>query len=284
MVDTQIGAMVCGFGENVSYHDLVERFLGVDLDKASRVTDWSKRPLTEEQLDYAANDVTYLIRAYKKMKDELVSSGRDAWILEEMQALENPKLYYTDPQDAWLRIKPLSTRPKYLAVLQGLCAWREEKAKAMNKPRRYVMRDETLLQLASLAPVQEADFSKLRQNQNVKAAWQAELIAVVKNALDSKTYPEWARPKGVPLEQQGALNVLKLLLEVVCANQKVAPKLVATTEDLQKFVLDDKADIPALQGWRREVFGQKALDFKAGKLALFFNPRTHQTEWFYLKK
>ena len=281
--DTQIGAMVCGLGENVSYHDLVESFLGEDIDKASRATDWTKRPLTEEQIQYALNDVVYLEKLYPKMQEMLTSTHRLDWVSEEMVALENQKLYYIDPAEAWLRVKPLSNRPKYLGVLQALCAWRERKAQTMNRPRQYILRDDVILQLASVAPENEADFARARNVQNLSSKWQKEIVSAIRHTLDAAQYPTWTRHKGVPAQMQGVQNILKLLLDVVCANEKVAPKLVATTDDLKQLVMDSNADIPALKGWRREIFGQKALDFLAGKIGIFFNPQTHQTEWIKLK-
>ena len=284
LFDTQVGAMVCGLGENVSYHNLVEHFLGIDIDKASRVSDWSKRPLTQEQLEYAICDVTYLIEIYPKMIALLKSTKRTTWVSEEMSALENPNLYFTDPQDAWLRVKPMSNRPKYLAVLKALCAWREEKAKLKNRPRRYILKDEVVLQLAALAPTSMDDFDRLRNSDGMKDSWKNAITAVVKKAIESEICPTRERPVGLSLEQQGLQAVLRLLLDVVSANAKVASKLIATTEDLNKLVLDSNADIPALTGWRREIFGQAALDLKAGKIGLFFNPASKRAEIVELSK
>ena len=283
LFDTQIGAMVCGLGENVSYHNLVEHFLKIDIDKASRVTDWSKRPLTSEQLEYAAYDVIYLIQVYPKMLDLLKSTKRTTWLKEEMEALENPKLYFTDSNDAWLKVKPLSAKPAYLAVLQALCAWREEKAKKLNRPRRFILKDDTILQLATITPEKPEDFDRLRHNDSLKSTWKDEIISVIKKALNSKDFPVFSKPECVPTQLKGLQSVLKLLLEVVCAEEKVAPKMVASIDDINKLILDSNVDIPALKGWRKEIFGQKALDFKNGKIALTFNPKTHTAEWISIK-
>ena len=283
LFDTQVGAMVCGLGENVSYHNLVQHFLHIDIDKASQVTDWSKRPLTPKQQEYALYDVVYLIKVYPLMQELLASSKRTSWLKEEMQALENPKLYYTDSNDAWLRVKPLSNKPVYLSALKALCAWREDKAKERNRPRRYILKDETLLQLAAIMPTNPEDFNKLRDGASIKNSWQNEIVEIIKHAQESDDVPVWSRPVGLPLDARGISEILKLLLTVCCAEAKVAPKMVATNEDLNKLVLDSNADIPALKGWRREIFGQKALDFKAGKTGLYFNPKTHRPEWIELK-
>ena len=284
LFDTQIGAMVCGLGENVSYHNLVEHFLKIDIDKASRITDWSKRPLTSEQLEYAAYDVIYLIQVYPKMLDLLKTTKRSSWVKEEMKSLENPNLYFTDSKDAWLRVKPLSTKPTYLATLKALCAWREEKAKVLNRPRRFILKDEIILQLAAISPEKLEDFDRLRHNDSFKNVWKNEIIASIKKELDDNDFPVWSKPVGVPPHLQGLQSVLKLLLDVVCAEAKVAPKLVASIDDINKLIVDSKADIPALNGWRKEIFGQKAIDFKAGKIALTFNPKTQNAEWIVIDK
>ncbi len=278
LFDTQIGAMVCGLGENVSYHNLVYHFLGIDIDKASRVTDWSKRPLSDEQLEYAVCDVTYLIQIYPKMVDELKRTKRLSWVDEETQALGNPKLYVTDPMDAWHRIKPLSTRPQYLGLLQALCAWREKRAALLNRPRRHVMRDETILELAALAPVKTQDLQRLRSSFGapLKGQVQEEIIKVVQETLATGACPHWERPRGLLPAQQSTREMLKLVLNLVCAGVGVAPKLIASSEDLDKLAIDSNADVAAMKGWRRDIFGQKALDFKEGKLGIVFDTKTAQ--------
>ena len=214
----------------------------------------------------------------------LKSTKRTTWVSEEMVALENPKLYYTDSEDAWLRIKPMSNRPKYLAVLKALYAWREEKAKQANRPRRFILKDDVLLQLAALAPTLPEDFDRLRGGETFKNSWKNAIIEVVKKAIKSEDCPIREKHIGLSLEQQGLQAVLRLLLDIVSVNEKVASKLIATTEDLNKLILDSNADIPALTGWRREIFGQTALDLKAGRIGLFFNPDTKRAEIIHLPK
>ena len=276
LFDTQVGAMVCGMGESVSYHGIVAHYLGLDLDKSSRVTDWSVRPLSDRQLNYAIADVTNLTRVYEKMMQELKEKNRIAWVEDEMKALLNPALYKVDPNEMWKRLKPQTTKPKYLAVLRALCAWREEKAIRLNRPRRHIMRDEVILELAALSPTNVEDLERMR-SKNVlspRADMAKEIIDAVQSALalPPDQMPQMEREKSLTPAEHSIKEALRLLLTIVCAQIDVAPKIIASAEDLEKISCSDKADVPAMQGWRFDVFGQKAIDFKNGRLAMYFDP------------
>jgi len=276
--DTQIGAMVCGLGENVSYHNIVHHYLGVDLDKSSRITDWSVRPLSEKQIVYAMGDVTYLAKVYDAMQKQLQENGRTSWVSEEMDALLCDDLYNPNPDMAWHRLKPASTQGRYLSVLQALCAWREAKAIEHNRPRRYILRDEQVLELAALCPQKMDDFKRLRGKSISENSSQAEqILQVVSNALNlpPEQHPHFVREKTLTPAEQAIKEVLKLLLNVISCNLGVASKLIASSDDLSKMASSSKPDILAMKGWRFDVFGQKAMEFKKGRLSLAFDKKTN---------
>ena len=278
--DTQIGAMVCGLGESISYHNIVHYYLNLDLDKSLRDTDWSARPLTEKQVSYALADVTHLVNVYEKMKLELEEKNRTNWIDDEIKNLLNVNLYKAQPMEMWKRLKPSSTKPEYLAVLRALCAWREEKAIKLNKPRRHILRDEVILDLAALSPTKEADFEHFRSKREfpAKHEYAPEVMNIIKKALalpdDKKPQPE----KEIHLTpaQHAIKEMLRVLLNIISDQWEVAPKIIASLEDLDKMAQSDSKDVRCMTGWRYEIFGQKALAFKNGALALTFNPKTKQ--------
>ena len=276
LFDTQVGAMVCGLGESVSYHGLVSHFLGVDLDKSSRVTDWSARPLLEKQIDYAMGDVTYLVQIYEKMIAQLHAQNRTDWVKDEMKAVINPALYDVNPMDAWHRLKPASTQGKYLAVLQAVCAWREERAMYLNRPRRHILRDETVLELAALAPQTTDDLKHFRGKLSLKSEQINEILNAIQIAvnLPDNEQPKLLRDKTLTPAEQAVKEILRLLLTIISSDLGVAAKLIASSEDLGKMAKASKADVPAMSGWRFEVFGQKAMAFKDGKLSLSFDKKT----------
>ena len=274
--DTQIGAMVCGLGESVSYHGIVNHFLGLDLDKSSRVTDWSDRPLSDKQIEYAMGDVIHLVQIYEKMLDQLQAQKRIEWLKDEMKTVVEPEIYQPNPMEAWHRLKPASTQGKYLAVLQAVCAWREERAILLNRPRRHVMRDEMLLELAALAPQTQEDLKHLRGKLSVKSEQINEILNVIQAALSlpEKEQPILVREKSLTPAEQGVKEILRLLLTIISSDLGVAPKLIASSDDLGKMARSSKADVPAMKGWRFDVFGQKAMAFKDGKLNLAFDKKT----------
>jgi ribonuclease D len=272
LFDTQIAAMVCGYGDSVGYEALVRNITGNQLDKSVQFTDWSRRPLSKKQLDYALGDVTYLKDIYKHMLAELEKSGRTEWLLQEEEILADPATYQNPPREAWQRIKLRTPRPKTLAVLRELAAWREEKAQSRDIPRSWILRDDTLADMAAQAPQDAKELKKIR---NISAdiadgntgKTLLELIQKgLKTPKDQMPQPE----KKMPLPPQAAatVDVLRMLLKVQCAESGVATKLVASQEEIEEIAMDDNADVPALKGWRYELFGRQALELKKGKLAI----------------
>jgi ribonuclease D len=253
LFDTQIAAMVCGYGDSVGYEQLANDLAKARIDKSSRFTDWSRRPLSEAQLSYALSDVTHLRLIYAGLSEQLEKSGRTAWLAEEMAILQSPGTYETKPEDAWLRLRGRARKPKEIAILMELAAWREVEAQTKDVPRS----EQALSDLRSLP----RGFERSRSG--------AEVLEAVERALarDPKTLPRSDRDQ--PRNANGAvLDLLKVLLKAVCDGEKVAPKIIATVDDLEAIVADDAADVPALKGWRRALFGDKALALKNGQLSL----------------
>jgi ribonuclease D len=270
--DTQVAAMVCGFGEQVGYDTLAKKLVGAHIDKSSRFSDWSKRPLTERMLDYALSDVTHLRGIYDQLKQQLERTGRARWLDEEMAILTDPNTYRTDPELAWQRLKTRSSDRKYLAVLREVAAWREREAQRRNVPRNRVIRDEQIQDIAAHAPRDEAalartrglgaDFARGRLGAGVLEAVETAL------ALPKDQRPEPPQKPDLPPGLGPLVELLKVLLKTKCEDHGVAQKLVATSQDLEQIAADDDADVAALSGWRREIFGADALKLKHGKLAL----------------
>lgn len=272
MFDTQVAAMVCGFGESVGYETLVAKLSGARIDKSSRFTDWSARPLTERQLVYALSDVTHLRPAYEKLRRRLARTGRAAWLEEEMAVLADPITYDPPPEENWRRLKPRSNKPRFLGVLQELAAWREREAQRRDQPRSRVLRDETLLEIAAHMPQDVESLARTRGlGRNFADGRQGEeVMAAVTRGM---TKPESELPQLEPREDNppglGPIaELLRVLLRMVCEDENVAPKLVASAADLDAIAASDDADVPAMHGWRREVFGSKAIALKHGKMAL----------------
>ncbi len=275
MFDTQIAAMVCGFGDQVGYETLCRSLLNVSLDKSSRFTDWSRRPLTDRQLDYAIGDVTYLRSIYEKLANRLAKTGRDKWVGEEMAALHDKAAYITEPDEAWQRIKRKSHAPRFIVILQELAAWRERTAQTRNMPRNRVMKDDGLLEIAAHAPdsIKELDRMRAVPKGFANGKFGSEILAAVKKAkaVPDDQLPRVKRPKAVPKGNGSLTELLKVLLKTVTEQHDVAPRLIASVAELEMIAASDKADVPALGGWRRELFGQQALDLKHGKLGLIYN-------------
>jgi ribonuclease D len=270
--DTQVAAMVCGFGEAVSYSMLVKRLLGRNLDKTSRFTDWSRRPLTERQLTYAIGDVTHLRDLYPKLKAQLDRSERASWLNEEMSVLTDPATYELHPEQAWRRLKMRIKTPKALAVLMELAAWREREAQAQDVPRNRILKDEALYDIAGQAPRTVEELGSLRSLHNGFARSQrgrAVLEAVAKGLeRDPSTIPPVRRGEPMPPEAQAVVDLLRVLLKAAAGRHGVAPKLIATSDELEQIARSDDVDAAALRGWRRKLFGDDALALKHGKLAL----------------
>lgn len=275
--DTQIAAMVCGYGESVGYETLVVSLTGRRVDKMSRFTNWANRPLTPPQLAYALADVTHLRDVYMKLRERLDRDGRTAWVEEEDAVLVADGTYDLDPQNAWRRLRPRTDNPRFLAVLQAVAAWREREAQQRNSPRNWVLRDDTLLDIAAQAPKTPEALARSRglpkgfaEGRHGKALLDAIAEGVAVAPAD--------RPKPVvradlPSSLTPVVELLKVLLKMSCDQHGVAAKLVANTADLEAIAMDDNADVPALHGWRREVFGETALAVKHGRVALAIKGR-----------
>ena len=270
--DTQVAAMVCGFGESASYETLAGKLAGAAIDKSSRFTDWASRPLTERQVQYALADVTHLRKVYEKLAAQLDKSGRHSWLDEEMAVLRDPATYRLDPALAWRRLKVRSGNRRMLALVRELAAWREISAQQRNLPRNRLLRDESLLEIAAHAPKNADEMARTRGMGRGFAEGKlgGEVLAVIERvlAMPESQYPV-PPPRRDPPPGIGPLtDLLRVLLKLRCEENDVAPKLVADSEDLETIAADDKAEVRALHGWRAEIFGKDALDLKHGRLAL----------------
>jgi ribonuclease D len=269
--DTQVAAMVLGYGDSVSYDQLVQRITGDALDKSHRFTDWKRRPLSEAQLAYAISDVTHLRDVYLALVEDLKKRGRTDWVQEEMHLLTSPDTYRMEPENAWHRLKTRVRKPKELAVLIEIAAWREREAQSRDVPRARVLKDEALADIAVQAPATTDRLTHLRSLPKgfERSRWGEAIVAAVQRGLerDFKTLP---RPMRAQQAANGAAvtELLKVLLRMISEHHHVAAKVIATVDDLEHIAVDDEADVPALNGWRRELFGEKALALKHGKLAL----------------
>jgi ribonuclease D len=270
--DTQVAAMVCGFGEAVSYSMLAKRLLNRNLDKSSRFTDWSRRPLLERQLTYALGDVVHLRELYPKLKDQLDRSERESWLNEEMAVLTDPATYQLHPEQAWKRLKMRVKTPKALALLMELAAWREREAQSQDVPRSRILKDEALYDIASQAPQTVEDLGSLRTLHNgfARSSRGRAVLETVARGLqrDMKTVPPIERGEPMPPEAQAVVDLLRVLLKATAGRHGVAPKLIATSDELEAIARSDDADVPVLRGWRRKLFGDDALALKRGELAL----------------
>jgi ribonuclease D len=273
LFDTQVAAMVCGFGESAGYETLVRQLAGKQIDKSSRFTDWSHRPLSEKQIAYALADVTHLRPVYEKLANMLAKNGRTAWLDEEMAILTEPRTYAQPSEEAWKRIKGKPTNRRALAVLMQIAAWRDREAKRRNIPRSRVLRDEALVEIAHHAPQTVDDLARVRGMGRRMAEGQsgAELLDAVAagTAIPDKDLPVIERPDALPRGLGPITDLLKVLLKAKCEENQVATKLIATADDVEKIAaFGEKADVAALHGWRRAVFGEDALALRGGKLAL----------------
>jgi ribonuclease D len=271
LFDTQVAAMVCGFGEQVGYETLVKRLARAEVDKTSRFTDWSRRPLTEAQKAYALADVTHLRGIYEHLAKQLRKTGRTAWVEEELAVLTDPETYVTRPDEAWTRIRTRSSSPRFLAVVRELARFREDHAQKKNVPRSRVYKDDALLELASTRPTtpEELGRSRLLLREARRGEIADGILEAVKAAL---ALPQEALPR--PIEEERAVqgspalaDLLRVLLKARSDAEGVAAKLIATAGDLDALAAGAR-DLPALKGWRREVFGDDALRLCEGRIAL----------------
>ncbi len=272
LFDTQVAAMVAGFGDQVGYDSLVAALTGGHIDKAHRFSDWSARPLSPAQITYAAADVTHLRRVYERLLARLEKEGRLEWVAEEMAVLADPATYRPDPELMWERLRPRTSNRRMLGVLRAIAAWREREAQRSNIPRSRMLKDETLLELAATAPETPEQLARARGITRGFAEGRigASLLAAV---AEARALPEEALP-AVPSTRDGLrpspalVSLLKVLLAAKCEQHHVAPKLVASSDDIDRIAAEDGTDLPVLHGWRHEVFGADAQALKQGRIAL----------------
>jgi len=269
--DTQVAAMVLGYGDSISYDQLVQRITGDTLDKSNRFTDWTRRPLTEAQLRYAVSDVTHLRDVYLKLSSDLAARGRSDWVRAEMDVLTDPDTYKMEPERAWERLKSRVRKPKDLAILMEVAAWREREAQSRDIPRGRVLKDDVIGDIAIQAPTTIEQLGQLRSLPKgfERSKWGEAIVEAIKRGLarDPKQLPRIERFKGAA-NGAATVELLKVLLRMTSERHGVASKVIATVDELDRIAADDDADVPALKGWRRELFGEKALALKHGKLAL----------------
>jgi ribonuclease D len=269
--DTQVAAMVLGYGDSISYDQLVQRITGDQIDKSNRFTDWTRRPLSDAQLSYAVSDVTHLRDVYVKLSADIEKRGRTNWVDAEMEVLTSPETYRADPERAWERLKSRVRKPKDLAVLMEVAAWREREAQTRDVPRSRVLKDEVIGDIAVQHPATIEKLGHLRSLPKgfERSRWGEQIVEAVKRGLerDPKTLPRLERFKAAP-NGAATVELLKVLLRMTAEKHGVAAKVIATVDELDRIAADDDADVPSLKGWRRELFGEKALALKHGKLAL----------------
>eukprot|EP01037_Dinobryon_pediforme_P017998 gene17998-18234_t len=283
LFDTQVAAMVCGFGDQVAYSELVQAICKIAIDKSSRFTDWTRRPLSTAQVDYAIADVTHLRDIYKHLEESLTKSRRHAWLADEMKTLTSIATYEQHPDRAWERYKGRIRKPRDLAVLMELAAWRESEAQGKDVPRSRILKDDVMLEIAMAAPKDADTLGSLRAFPRgmERSKSGIDILAAIQRGLarDPKTLPKIERDHRN--NNNGAtVELMKVLLRQVAEEAGVAAKMIATVDDLEAIALSDSADIPALQGWRRDLFGLRAIELKHGRLALTIENRKVITlEW-----
>lgn len=277
MFDTQVAAAVCGYGESVGYGQLVAQTTKGRIDKTSQFTDWSRRPLSKKQLDYALSDVTWLREVYERLRDELAAKGRTGWLEEEMATLSDPATYDVAPEDAWKRLKMRARKPRELEVLKHIARWREEQARGRDVPRSRVLKDDALYEIATQQPETKAELAGLRAVpggfENSRHAGGL-LEAVAEGmAVPEDDLPRLPKRRAPSEAVTSALELLKVLLRIVAERESVGARVIASSDDLAAIAADDDADVLALQGWRRKMFGEQALALKRGDIALGFDGR-----------
>ena len=272
LFDSQIAAMVCGFGDAASYETLCRKIAHVEIDKSSRFTDWSRRPLSQKQLDYAIGDVTHLRTIYEFLKNKLEQTGRSAWVQEEISALQDPALYALHPEIAWKRLKPRTSNKRFLAMLASLAGWREREAQERDVPRGRVLKDEALSEIAAHPPDTVEALERIRA---VPRGFATSRLG--KGLMEAIAQGRTAKPPE-PLEQDrprrrrepsaAAIDLLKTLLRLRAEAVGVAPRLIANADDIERLAANEDEGVPALHGWRAQVFGNDAVALRKGDLAI----------------
>ncbi len=272
LFDTQVAAMACGFGDQVGYEPLMRALLGAKIDKGSRFTDWSRRPLSEKQLAYALSDVTHLRDAYPILARKLDKDGRREWVAEEMAALVDPALYRTEPDEAWRRLKLRNVRPAEIGAVMKLAEWREREAQTRDVPRGRIVKDEAIFEIARMKPQSTEELARARSlpNGTERSKFGAAILSAVKDgsAIPRDDLPRIERNPNRAPPPPDVVDMLKVVLKRQCERHDVAPRLVASAADLEAMALDPQADIPARKGWRREVFGEPAEKVMRGEIGM----------------
>ena len=270
--DTQTAAMVCGFGEQPAYATLVSSLVGEQVDKASQMTDWSRRPLTNRQIEYAISDVTHLIKVYEILRDRLEQTGRSGWVEQEIASLVEPSSYVSDPDVQWKRVRIRRPTRKALAVLREIAGWREHVAQERDRPRAWILRDDSLAEIAATQPSTMEQLERVRGITPKLAEGRdgRDILSAIEHALKmpESEWPEMQARNGTTDVSDTLVAVLQALLKIRADQNDVATGIVANRKDLELIAMDDDADVRALKGWRREVFGEDALRLKHGKLAI----------------
>lgn len=270
--DTQISAMVCGFGDSVGYETLVSQLAGQRVDKSMRFTDWKHRPLSKKQLDYALADVTHLRVVYERLSNLLKKNGRESWVKEELAALLDPALYKFEVKEAWRRLKVRNPSPRMLAILREVAAWREEEAQTRDVPRNRIIRDDALLELAIQRPKSSNDLQAMRglHGGHTRGGNAEKILRAISRgaALESDQCPQVPKTRSNLPKSGPTAELLKVLLKMKCEKHSVAQKLIANSNDIDELAHDDNANIPALKGWRRKIFGDDAIALKHGRIAM----------------
>ena len=271
LFDSQLAASLLGYGEQVGYGSLVQKVLGIQLDKAHTRTDWCKRPLSDEQIRYASDDVVYLRELYPILKNQLIEQGRENWLDDEFDALCKPELYVTHPEEAWSKVKGINRlRPRQLAAAKNISEWREKVAIKKDRPRRWILADDTLLAAAQLLP---KSISQLESIANIKKAVidnsGEKILSCVKKALELKEtdLPSIKKPKRLSADQEIIADLLLTLLKLIASKQNISPANIANRKMIEKLILGEK-DIALLQGWRNKLAGEKLQNLLSNKVGL----------------
>ena len=272
LFDTQVAAMACGFGDSIAYEGLVKSLAKVELDKSQRFTDWSRRPLTDGQIEYALGDVIHLRTIYEKLREQLASKKREVWLQEEMEVLSNPDTYKLEPKDAWKRLKLRSSARRHLGVLMEVAAWREQQAQKQNVPRNRILKDDAIHEIVTQRPTSQQELKRLRLvAKNLAQSSRGEsLIQAVKRGqqISKDALPVLAPPR-ISSQRNGSLvDLLKVLLKLQCEQHGVAQKLVANVQDLEAIAAKEAAQVPAMSGWRYDIFGELAGKLKHREIAI----------------
>lgn len=280
LFDTQVAAMVCGFGESIGYESLVRHILHIELDKTSRLSDWSRRPLEQTQLEYALADVTHLVHIYEYMQNHLIENNRLDWINEEMAILNNPETYVVKPEEAWMRIKHRSHNARFLTILKELATWRERRAQRKNTPRQSFVKDDMLLNIVSANPQTKEELCQIRNLRKDVASGKLgdEIIETLHRckSISKKDYVVPPKEKALPSIDSALFELLKLLLRLKSLQEGVVAKLITDDEELRRFCAGDDDNLAILNGWRRELFGNDALALRQGELSISYNTENHR--------